>query len=272
MNAIEFAIRDIKNKIPSKILEIAFYKQGYNDIFGSMTSIDENIRQRVIRDIVMPYVNTTLGTMHDVPMRHCILYEADAYGGYVYRIPKSETNGRNILSIVNIATYGQVGMSLALGSYVSMNRSSQYSSLAAEGIRSASEPINMSHVNFNYKGNNIVSLPSALGTYPSNAVFRCHLEYDEALSSLSVHVQRVFAKLCLAAAKMHIYNELTVRIDQGYIEGGYEIGTIKEIIDGYSDAAADFDTILEEDWRIASHYGDAPQRKRAIKIGISRSS
>lgn len=55
-----------------------------------------------------------------------------------------------------------------------------------------------------------------------------------------------FADLCVAAVKSYVYNTLFVPVDRAYVEAGFEISSIKSIIDGYSDSEQRYREMLDQ--------------------------
>lgn len=268
MNAIEFALSRIRMAIPSKILDIAFYNHSMNEMLGEMISIDQNIRDLIIRDRVMVVINSINGEMKDVPLHSCKILSGSLLKGYLYQIPKSQTEGRNVISIQNV-TLKQMGSAFTGASnYSNVVSGNDMSTLVASSLRKSSIPPRYSFTDFIYRNNNIVFLPTAISMFPIEAHFRCILENDANMTNLAREAQVAFGKLCVLACKGYIYNELLPKLDQGYIEGGAEIGVIKEMIDSYSDANEQFDEFLESTWYITSLYGDQTQRRRATRLMI----
>lgn len=268
MNAIEHALTTIKIHIPDLILKLTFNNNGFNNTFGSMVSIDEMIREKVIRDRVMPMISNVNGESKDVPLHKCEFVSGDVIKGYIYHIPKSETEGRNVVSIVNVTMigYGHRARSMFDQGGMYSNRGSEYTTLSAASIRSASAPNITSYSNFKYNGNNNVYLPFPIGEYSASAHFRCIIENDANMANISRETYNSFGKLCVLAAKTYIYNEMSIKLDQGYIEGGAEIGVVKDIIDDYSDAAEEFMDYIENTWELHSVFGDQTQRKRITAL------
>ena len=111
-----------------------------------------------------------------------------------------------------------------------------------------------------------------LSMYASNCVFRCYLTYDDNLSGLSTSTYSMFGELCVWAAKRYIHKELRIKLDRGYIEGGFEIGEVKNIVDEYSDAEQNYKDLLEDGWPQNAAFGDRQQATRATRMMIGFST
>ena len=70
---------------------------------------------------------------------------------------------------------------------------------------------------------------------------------DENLSNISIRNAPIFSKLCILAAKSHVYNELVVKLDRGYLERGQELGVVKSIVESYAEAEDMYTTFLREE-------------------------
>ena len=66
-------------------------------------------------------------------------------------------------------------------------------------------------------------------------VLSARLCYDENFTNMNSSALDSFADLVVCAVKAYIYNKLVISIDRGWVEGGSEIGTIKQIVDTYSE-------------------------------------
>ncbi len=274
MNLVEYGLQMIKNNISSKILELAFYNTGVGEMFGQLMSIDQNIRDMVIRDRVIVQINGINGELKDVPMNRCRLVSGNVANGFIYHIPKSETEGRDIISIQNVTLAPQgSGFSAGYSNYAtSANYSNDLATFANASLRASGVPSRYSYTDFLYRGNNNVFLPAALAAYPVTATFRCILENDANLSNLSNEAKHAFGKMCTMAAKGYIYNELMPKLDQGYIEGGVEIGWIKDEVSNYSDSNQNLQEFLDEEWPIVAMLADPTQRRRATRLMVGSAS
>jgi hypothetical protein len=95
------------------------------------------------------------------------------------------------------------------------------------------------------------------------------VEYDENLNALNPRTFINFSKLCIYATKMFIHNELVVELNRGYIQGGYELNKIQEIIEEYKDAEEQYYDFLENVWRKISFMNDTESYSRYIKSLIN---
>ena len=83
------------------------------------------------------------------------------------------------------------------------------------------------------------------------------------MSDLSNNMAFLFAKLCEYAAKRYIYTNLDISVDRAELEGGASIGRFADRLREYSDAAEEYDRLLEEEWYGATVY-DNPISKESF--------
>ena len=84
-------------------------------------------------------------------------------------------------------------------------------------------------------GQNMLRLTRA-PTIHLEYIVDARIGYTDDMFNLHSSSIRPFAMMCLEKAKMLIWNKLIVQIDRGYVEGGFDIGVVKDIVDKYEDA------------------------------------
>jgi len=97
-------------------------------------------------------------------------------------------------------------------------------------------------------------------------VLRCRLAYDQELSTISANFQPFMRELIFLAVKAFIYNEMIVLLDQGFLQGGQELGTILEIIRGYEDADRMYVELRDEKLAKKAYLGDPERKQRHLRM------
>ena len=235
MNVFDYSLRQIKFQIPPELLNITFTE--YYDATDSPLSIDERIMSKVLRPRVYQDCNMISGIHTKIDLSN-IKAERIYTGEWILRVPKSKTQGKSILSPLEL-----ICNVMYPGIYTGFNTTStldiatkMYNNLASHNIIQSSK--------LELIGENTILVHDNT-TYMYASVLRCVLEYDENLSTLPPRSFRHIAHLCVLAVKAYIYTHLYVKLDQGYIYGGHELGTIKELADSYSDANEQYDEYLK---------------------------
>ena len=243
-NAIEAALKEIYIQIPRQILDLAFLPR------QRMITLDKCIQDDVIIPKVQYDCNIVGGREFTVVLKSNWVIDAvlpstyNMYSGStycIYRIPPEARENRPIVDCISInypgymygygtglntipnmgmTGYGQDIGSLACTTMGAMNGS---------GV-SCPTPIRMS-------GHEVKLTPITMG-YGQNIdwILRCRLAYDREMTNLNTRAIRTFAELCTIAVKAYIYTKLIVQIDAQYLEGGQEMGVVKDIVSSYSDA------------------------------------
>lgn len=239
MNAVVNALREIKLAISPELLQIGFVEN-----FGRtnhIVSLDERIKNSVIRPIVIKDCNLSGGVVVSIPVSQCA-YSEMTRAEYIIEVPKSLTANRsinNILSLVSNTSY-ITGLPMFNTSSALTQAQHMMDALAAVNIVQTSR--------LELIGDNVILVQDPSITI-FNTTIRAEIEYDEMMSNLHPRYLNHFAELCVLATKRYIYNYLKVKLDQGYIYGGHELGKIADEVDSFSDAADQYKEYLRDTMR-----------------------
>ena len=267
MQALSKAIDEIHMRIPRQILDVVFNPR-VNGWKHAPVSIDEYIMSQVIRPRVLIDCNLVGGTEDLISLEGLQRDTIDTYT-YIYRIPKSVTQGRSIQSVLNVTFTDASRMS----GYYGGGMANQYSTMLQTGsaVMDAMGSIPMtSTAKVQLIGENVVMVRDSV-ILPSNLFLRCVLANDENLSHLQLKSYRPFAMLCVLAVKAHIFNEYFIQMDMGELHGGVNLGTFKTTIEGWADSQELYDKFLEEKWQKISFMNDTESYTRLLKITIGGS-
>ncbi len=269
-NAITYALRYIKRDIPVRILNEAFLKDlPYSR--GNVRNLESIIHELIINGIVGPDADTVGGreVKLDVSKLSPTLYEND---GVILKIPLEMTGGCAITSV-------------RWAAFV-------YNDTVTSGYGYSTGYMNNMMVT-NSLGGTVASVLNASTPDPITGTSDCHVSpsgdnlvfvkcrnrqkiywllvttgYDEMFNQISPKSYQDFGELCLLATKAYIYTKLIVDLDEGKISAGSELGSFKNIIDGYSDANKSYNEYLREHMEVVFMLND-PRSKEEHYFMVS---
>lgn len=262
MTPITYALNHVRKVIPRQILDKTFLSNWqYNNTFP--ISLDQRIREDVINNRVMVDCNLLGGTEIWVRLNGLVRENPDAWT-WIYRIPKSLTQGRSIVAALSVS-FGE-GAVVGATNLIPVRGNSLQD--AAAGLLNSSNPIPMiATAKTHLIGDNVVLISDNMAL-PTNIFLRCWIENDSEMTNLNPRSYRAFAKLTELAVKSFIYNEMVIKMDMGEIFGGVQLGRFKEIVDSYSDAEEMYMTHLNEVMGRVFELNDAEGQRRHIQLMV----
>jgi hypothetical protein len=272
MNPIHKALSEVKYVIPKAVLEKTFLNRHQAWRQPVETNLDQQITSLVIRPRVLVDCNIVGGTQAMIPISD-LPYEQPDGATTVMRIPKSHTQGRTINSVLHVAflSSAQNGTWNAASSYSSsLYNSSENSATmgAAEGVMAALDKIPVtSTASVQLIGENVIMVKDVMNL-PSNSYLRCILTNDDNLSNIQIRSYPAFSRLVEFAVKSYIYNSLVIEIDMAELQGGYNLGVFKTVIESYSDAEQNYQDFLRDKWQAVAVMNDATTYRRLLKLAI----
>jgi len=263
MGPLSKCIDEVKFRIPRAILEAVFIKRAQQWRL-TPASLDEHILNEVVRPRVLVDCNLVGGTEVFIPLDGVPLERSNDYTT-VYRIPKDKTQGRSIMSVLNITFSDPTKVSsygVAAGAHNSIMMQAGQAVMDAMGNMPVTSTAYVQLI-----GENVVMVRDTV-VLPANIYLRCLLENDENMSHLQLKSYRDFSKLVEYAVKAYIYNEYVIPMDMGELYGGQALGRFKEIIDSYADAEELYQNFLTEKWQKISLMNDREQWTRFLRLGM----
>ena len=225
MNAINKALTDIKYTIPNEILNIAFMERSTR--INQIISLDERILSMVLRPRVLVDCNLVGGMVVKLDTNKCNIVYLDNRE-YIIEVPKLLTNNKSIVSVLsllsNVSTVNSTNVSI---SPLETAASTMFDNLSTVNV------IQTSRLELVGENTILVADPSM---HLSNGIIRCVIENSSNLENFNPRSYLAFSKLVMLAIKSFVYNSCKIKLDQGYVYGGHELGTITEIVDSYADA------------------------------------
>ena len=269
MSAISKALTDIKYIIPVEVLNLAF-----NDdtpyYRKQPISLDEIILLKVIRPRVLYDCNMVGGQEALVPLDGLLPDYSDSYT-QIYTIPKNRTDNRSIMSALSISyfpyagAYGSAGVNYSTAGALSQGILASTAQRAMDSY-SATPPVSVAYVDL--IGENVIMFRDSYRM--TQAYFlRCVLANEDNLNNINIRSYSNFSKLCELAIKSYIYTTMVVKIDQAYLQGGQQLGAVKEIIDEYKDSEQMYQDYLKQTWASVSKMNDIMNYNRFIKLQIN---
>lgn len=257
--AIEKAIQEIKWDVPEEILDLVFLSKAYF-YRNRPTNLDREIISKVIAPRVMVDCNLISGTDYIVPLldEH---RETTEEMMAVYRIPKSFTDNRSVMSILGIMYMNPYMVSSAAGT----NQCGWSHIMAtSQAVLDAMSPIpNFSSSEVALEGENTIVIRDAR-VLPSMSYARCILSYDEHMSNITPRSYLAFAKMCNLAVKAYIWTKRRIAMDKGELHGGMTLGSIKDAIEEYRDANQTYEDYRKDVMRKVLLLTDDARKRRLI--------
>ena len=267
---ITYSINYIKRRIPSMILKDAFMLN-LSPGAARVNNLDSRINEKILNELVLPDCNRVGGREMaiDISRLRPISNDRD---GHVYKIPKNMTGNRSITSVKYASFVSLLSPTVSgTGSnYAGYNAGASVVTGMAQAVFSSNTPEPVTGTAdcslISGEENTVFIKDWGRGQLPRWLLVL--VENDSGLSQIDPKMYDDFAKLCLYATQMTIFNDLIIPLDQGKLQGGGELGRYKEIIDGFSDAAANYETQLREVMEVVFMLGD-PRRRQEHYFMIS---
>lgn len=265
MSIIALAINNVRQIIPEEVLKVAFFEQVWQT-FRTPLSLDAMIRADVITARVHVDCNLVGGTQTIIPLNTSGMDYIDPFN-LVVTIPKEVTNGRSIVYPLNIQL---------------LNYNNQYSQNSAFGANNSSPLLNAGKavMNSNLPTPNVTS--AAVRLIGENTVLvngggfnalmlqtaglLCVVENEAEMTNIKPTSAHDYFKLVELATKAFIYRKMIIKMDQGALQGGFNIGALKDVISGYSDAEQMYQDFLNNTWRRVAIYNDPEGKNRFLRM------
>ena len=237
ISALEIALREVLFSIPDEILNFVFRPAEKG------VSLDQCIRQDVIEFRVIRDCNIYSGQYRKIPLRECDYKITPLEPGMgavlpvtagLWVVPPERRDFKNIASVLGVTFPGTSEI---------YNGSFPYNPHPGTMIGAAMATLE-SHMPAEtgwvptavYMGNNTIKLVPGTDTQ-MDWIIEARLEYDTEMMSMSPDSIHDFSAMCVHAAKYHIYNYSVIKMGEGFIHSGKELGVFKDTIDKYEDSA-----------------------------------
>lgn len=233
-------------------------------------SLDEQILNKVIRQRVLYDCNIVGGQTIIVSLENLRPTYVDTYT-LIFEIPAELLMHRSLISVLSIgylpyaSSYNSLGVGMGTVNPGSM---SDLMSAAQRVGDSMSDIPPISNASVELIGYNTILVRDQLRV--TNAYqLRCVVGNEENMNNINPRSFLNFCQLCTFAVKSYIYNNLIVKIDNAYLTGGQELGSIKQLVESYSDAEENYMTYLREVWQAVAYMNNDIDHDRFIRLQIS---
>ncbi len=269
MSAITYALSQLKFRIPQKILEITFRDNSFK-WRDTPVSLEEQMSIRVIRPRVLLDANIVGGTTIVVNLAG-LAPEYVENNAIVIRIPPDRLGNREIMSVITVSMLPISSYIGAMGGIIAQMSVNDLSTVASVGARVGDAMSNMPVVT-----NSSVELAGAntiviRNQYTVSNIYqlKCVVGNESNLNNIHQRSWLNFAKLVELAIKSYIYNTMIIRLDEAYLVGGAELGSIKTYIEGLSDAEEMYQTELKEVWGVTAFCNDTLAHEHFIRSHVN---
>ena len=242
-------IRNLFFEIPPQIIDVGFRRLRDEKHLTN----DAIIMQTIIEDIVLAKCNLYAGKPKKLVLYNQYQKTIEdntlivAMGGNcgIYQIPPTARENRPITAVYDIAypttmaLYGTFPNEISAGRSVANSIDEALSSFTGT-------PVNITPTPMLIDGDTgVISImpPAAL---PVDWILSCALGYDAQFSNISPNMVEPLKKMVEHATKYFIYNELIITINQGFLQGGLNLESIRTIIESYVDSNEKLDESLNK--------------------------
>jgi hypothetical protein len=269
MNILTKALNDVKFSIPFEVLRVAF-RDEFANWRNAPVSLDTQIMDKVIKPRVLIDCNLVGGTQAIVNLEGLPSRFVDNFS-YIYVIPPDRVANKEILSILSVGYLphaGSFGFGSGMHTLGPPTGSSDFTTAGQRVMDSVSSMPVVSSASCDLIGYNTVIIRDSQrlsATYN----LRCVLANDENLSNINPRSHLAFTMLCTLAVKSYIYNKLIIAMDQAFLSGGQELGSMKNYIEGLADSEQMYRDYITNVWRDVAFHNDHQSLERFIRIQIS---
>lgn len=274
MDAIRKAVADLRfSAIPKALLEKAFFSPSLDWRQPTQNNLEEQIINLVIKPKVLVDCDIVGGEQTMIPLEG-LTFDKPNPRTTVIRIPKSRTNGRSIMSVLNVSflSYSLMsgyGQQASYGSGLAFSNNDNSALMGATGAMLAAMdniPVT-STADCKLIAENTISVIDVV-SFSQNAYLRCTIANDENLNNIQIRSYSAFSKLVEYAVKAYIYNALIVEVDRAEMVAGMDLGVFKSILESYSDAHQTYHDYLREKWQAIALMNDTAAYHRFAKLII----
>lgn len=252
--------------IPNKILEDVFLPTKHSG--ARNRSLRDCIIEKIIRNKIMPALNSIGGTLIDVPLWEC-KFEFDNTFQYRYHrhyeISERFTQNRPINAVLRAFNMGVVTSPTGIGAGgvgVSAFQTSDVDEMVRKQIETYGRAVQFSDSDIEIVGDNVIRVVNTImQTY--NLSLECRVGYSREFHELTRPYHIDFYNLANMATKAYIYKEHRLSIDQFKNDGGRELGVYSDFVNEYSSAAEDYQTDLDTRWGKLLILGDQRRAEKA---------
>lgn len=268
MNILVKSIQDVMFLIPEEVLRLAFLPK-YNGWNAPAQSLEDQILSLVVKARVIPDASIAKGEHMTIRLGDITPKFIDDWR-CIYEIPERKLLGKTILSVIDISYSPYSG---GVGSFgyayggVGPMFSQDFMTAATQMVEANAAVPNVSTARVELAGENTILIEDSQ-RYNTAYYLNCYVTDNNYLNKIDPRSFEYFSTLVEHAVKAYIYRKLRVALDKGYIEGGAELGVIKDIVMEFADSETNYRTFLKETWAAVAFMDNRPRYMRFIKSQI----
>lgn len=272
MNALLYAINEIKHNIPYEVLHAGMCIDEDEQLYG-LSTLEEKINLKVFKKRVLLAANVIGGIETTIPIAGLApTFTEQMYT--VYHVPPDLVMGKEIVSALSLSylpTAGFIGVSGGFGgNSITYNPTTPMNHMNTATMNVASR------IAASYNTSSILSSAhlelvarNTIAVYAhyralANYGIRVVLENHENLANIQPRSYQSLSKLAVFAVKAYIYNKLIVPLNSGMLTGGQELGVFRSIVESYADAEEGYQTYLREVWGKVAFMNDTQRYNNFI--------
>jgi hypothetical protein len=248
-NNAELLLKAVYKKIPKQILEMALLRHSPN------STIPSRLMSEIIESTLLDDVNKWGGKpksfMIEAAYRVDLEWDSSRIATHpkavAYRIPPEVRDNAPIVAVHRVAYppyYTNTGNPYSSGNS-SLVASQSVPGLAAGLLNGQTFENSDIEPTARVIGGDMLLLEPACLIY-DNWRIECSLAYDKYFSNANQDLIPVLEKLMVLGTKAYCYNELYLDLGSVHMVGGQAHSRISQMIEKYSDAAAQYDEQLKE--------------------------
>jgi len=263
MNAIEYAINRLKfSDIPSEILEDGF--RGKEDRYmRRRKSIDAEIRDKVIDNLIKPDLDAAGGVMLSIPLDGIPFDKLEDYSR-IYVIPRTKTLGRDIVQVNRVSLNVTSNYSERVPGQSSSSFSVSPFERSVQSVIASHSPIpNITNAEVELLGDNVIKV-NDYQNFSADICLECRIGYSDELIEIKKPYYQDFAELVNIATKAYLFRELALTVDRTKLEGGRDFGRYKEFIDQWADSYQMYGELFESKWNVILLLNDQNRKQKHI--------
>lgn len=243
MSAIDAALRKIRRDIPIPILNAAFIDDKQR-LFGSPSSVENEIVEKVMRGIVIPDISQ-FGQYIEVDITTC-RWEQDPLDQFkrIYYLDEMVTGGRRVIGahLAVLPISGQSYMLPPPGAY-DAGVNGGIAGSTQKVIDSNSSLPRLSSPECHPVGPNAIEIRDP-GMFTYTAKLMAKMEFSEDLNEIKPAFHPLVSTAAVWATKQYIFNKLSLDLDVARLENGVAFDRFKDFVDEYRDAGQTYDDYL----------------------------
>lgn len=260
---------ELKFRIPKEILNVAFASELANTRRAPF-SLDNEIMIKVIRPRVLTDANLVGGQIVDIPLEGIAPEYVDNVS-VIYEIPADRVMYRTIMSVLSVVNMGYVpslGNNLNGSGIMTVGVSGDVMNAGQRVLNSQSSIPNFSNAKVDLIGHNTVLIRNAQQLATAFQI-RCVIGNEDNLSNFNPRYYLQFSRLIEYAVKSFIYNSLIIKIDQAFLLGGQDLGSVRTYVESLSDAEQMYQDYLANVIQKISLMNNTSSHEKFIRVQVN---